>query len=87
VLAVIALWVVPQLLVRDIESAVVKKLRRRAATAGISVEEAHRQLLRGALTGNQPGPQDDFLACLRKIPGGDAITFTRSKDRPRRNGF
>jgi plasmid stability protein len=83
----IAFLAVPQLLVRDIESAVVKKLRRRAATAGISVEEAHRQLLRSALTGNQPGPQNDFLAYLRKIPNGDPIDFPRSKDRPRRNEF
>ena len=32
----------PQLLVRDIESAVVNKLRRRAAAQGVSVEEAHQ---------------------------------------------
>ena len=77
----------PQLLVRDIETAVVKKLRRRAAAQGISVEEAHRQLLRGALLGNQAGPQDDFLAYLRSIPTGGTIEFPRATDRPRRNEF
>lgn len=77
----------PQLLVRDIESSVVKKLRRRAATQGISMEEAHRQLLRRALVGNQAGPQEDFLAYLRSIPVGGALGFPRAVDRPRRNEF
>ena len=77
----------PQLLVRDIESAVVNKLRRRAASEGISVEEAHRRLLRTALTGGTPGPQKDFLAYLQSIPNGGSIEFPRAKDRPRRNEF
>ncbi|MDP3070777.1 MAG: hypothetical protein Q8N18_10835 [Opitutaceae bacterium] len=77
----------PQLLVRDIEPAVVKKLRRRAAAQGISMEEAHRQLLRTALVGNQAGPQEDFLAYLRSIPKSGAIPFPRAKDGPRPNEF
>lgn len=77
----------PQLLVRDIESSVVKKLRRRAAAQGISMEEAHRQLLRSALVGNQAGPQEDFLAYLRSIPTGGTLGFPRAVDRPRRNEF
>lgn len=75
----------PQLLVRDIESAVVKKLRGRAAAQGVSVEEAHRRLLRAALIGDQPGPQRDFIAYLRSIPQDDSIEFTREKDLPRRD--
>src|SRR5258706_20477 len=47
----------PQLLVRDIESTVVKRLRVRAAAHGVSVEEAHRRLLRSALLGDKPEPQ------------------------------
>ncbi|MCW5548665.1 MAG: hypothetical protein KIT44_06845 [Opitutaceae bacterium] len=74
----------PQLLVRDIEPAVVNRLRRRAAAQGISMEEAHRRLLRTALTGNQPGPQEDFIAYLRSIPPGAGPGFPRAKDRPRR---
>jgi len=74
----------PQLLVRDIEPAVVNRLRRRAAAQGISMEEAHRRLLRNALTGNQPGPQEDFIAYLRSIPPGENLDFPRVKDRPRR---
>jgi plasmid stability protein len=75
----------PQLLVRDIEVSVVKKLRRRAAAQGISMEEAHRQLLRSALVGDQAGPQEDFLAYLRSIPAGGAIDFPRSHDLPRQS--
>ena len=77
----------PQLLVRDLESAVVKKLRRRAAAQGVSVEEAHRQLLRRALVAEHAGPQENFLAYLRAIPPGAQIEFPRAKDRPRRNEF
>ena len=77
----------PQLLVRNIEPAVVKQLRRRAAAQGISVEEAHRRLLRRALVGNQAGPAEDFLAYLRGIPAGGKIDFARSADRPRQNEF
>lgn len=72
-----------QLLVRDLEPAVVRKLRRQAAAQGISVEEAHRRLLRSALLGDQPHPQRDFLAYLQSIPRGEAIEFPRFTDQPR----
>jgi plasmid stability protein len=72
-----------QLLVRDIEQAVVKKLRTSAAAQGVSVEEAHRRLLRSALVGNRPGPQDNFLDYLRSIPPGAEVDFPRAADRPR----
>jgi plasmid stability protein len=77
----------PQLLVRDIEASVVKKLRRRAAAQGISMEEAHRQLLRSALAENQDGPQENFLAYLRSIPQGKGIEFPRAGDLPRQTDF
>jgi plasmid stability protein len=77
----------PQLLVRDIEPAVVNKLRRRAAALGVSMEETHRRLLRSALMGDHAGPEQDFLAYLRGIPAGGGIEFTRATDRPRRNEF
>ena len=72
-----------QLLVRDIESILVKKLRSRAAAPGVSVEEAHRRRLRSVLTGDQPGPQRDFLEYLRCIPQGKTIEFPRSTELPR----
>lgn len=73
----------PQLLVRDIEAAVVRKLRSRAAAEGISVEEAHRRLLRSALVGGGSGPQKNFIDYLRNIPTDAAIDFPRSTDLPR----
>jgi antitoxin FitA len=40
---------VPQLLVRNVDEFIVKKLRRRAVLHGISAEEEHRRILREAL--------------------------------------
>ncbi len=39
-----------QLLVRDIDESLVRKLKRRAAAHGVSTEEEHRRLLKEALT-------------------------------------
>jgi plasmid stability protein len=73
----------PQLLVRDIETAVVRKLRSSAAAQGVSVEEAHRRLLRSALIGNNPDPKRNFIEYLRSIPQGEGVQFLRAGDRPR----
>ena len=73
-----------QLLVRGIEPAVVQQLRSRAASQGVSVEEAHRRVLRAALVGNRPGPQRDFIAYLRSIPQEDSIAFPQSASLPRK---
>ena len=43
-----------QLLVRDVNESLVRKLKRRAAKHGVSTEEEHRRLLKEALT--KPGP-------------------------------
>ena len=76
-----------QLLVREIEPAVVKQLRSRAAAQGVSVEEAHRRLLRSALMGNNPGPRRNFIEYLRSIPRGEAVEFPRAADLPRHVAF
>jgi len=76
-----------QLLVRDIELSVVKQLRSRAAAQGVSVEEAHRRLLRSALMGNHPAPQRNFIEYLRSIPRGEAVEFPRAADLPRQVAF
>jgi plasmid stability protein len=73
----------PQLLVRDIETAVLKQLRRSAAAQGVSVEEAHRRLLRASLVGGSLGPKQDFLDYLRSIPQGAEVNFPRSRHLPR----
>ena len=73
----------PQLLVRGIEPAIVKKLRSRAAAQGVSVEEAHRRLLRSTLVGSQPEPQSNFIEYLVRVPRGEDVEFARSPDLPR----
>jgi plasmid stability protein len=73
----------PQLLVRKIEPAVVKELRVRAANQGISVEEAHRRLLREVLLGEKPEAGSDFLAYLCSVPKDSEITFERDRSLPR----
>ena len=72
-----------QLLVRDIEPAVVRRLRSLAAAQGVSVEEAHRRLLRSALVGDNPGPKRNFIEYLRCIPPSEAGEFPRTSDLPR----
>jgi plasmid stability protein len=72
-----------QLLVRNLETAVVQKLRSRAAVQGVSVEEAHRRLLRTVLLGDSPSPPSNFIEYLRSIPPEETIEFTRAKDFPR----
>lgn len=65
---------VAQLIVRNLEDTVVRRLRRRAAELGLSVEEAHRQLLREVLLG-QAGPRPNFKEYLLQMPnvGGDDL--------------
>lgn len=73
----------PQLLVRGIEPAVVKELRSSAAAQGVSVEEAHRRLLRSALVGNRPDRRRNFVEYLRAVPQGNDMEFSRATDLPR----
>jgi plasmid stability protein len=72
-----------QLLVRKIEPAIVHELRRRAADQGVSVEEAHRRLLRSALLGDIPEAGKNLVDYLRTIPQGDGVEFERDRSLPR----
>lgn len=68
-----------QLIVRDIEKTVVARLRRRAAEQGVSVEEAHRRLLREALLRRKAGKRATFKDYLAAMPDvGDDTLFARS---------
>ena len=71
-----------QLLVRDLEDAVVQALRQKAAEEGTSVEEAHRRILRLALLSKKP--EKDFKEFLLEMPeGGDDDVFERRRSQPR----
>jgi plasmid stability protein len=73
-----------QLIVRNIEDAVVRKLKRRAAKQGVSMEKAHRQLLRESLKGG-PKPKMSFLDYLCTMPnvGKDSDFRIPREDKPR----
>jgi plasmid stability protein len=71
-----------QLLVRDIESEVVRELKVRAAQHGHSAEEEHRQILRKALSAKDPGQSlKDML--LAMPDAGEDRDFERPEDRGR----
>jgi antitoxin FitA len=71
-----------QLLVRDLEDAVVQALRQKAAEEGTSVEEAHRRVFRLALLSNKP--KKAFKEFLLEMPeGGDDGIFDRQRSQPR----
>jgi plasmid stability protein len=68
-----------QLLVRDIESDVVRELKIRAARYGRSAEEEHREILRSAL--RQPGPRTSLKELLLAMPdAGKDRDFERPSD-------
>jgi plasmid stability protein len=71
-----------QLLVRDIENEVVRKLKVRAANHGHSAEEEHRQILREALRLKEPGSSlKELLLAMPDV--GDDRDFERPEDRGR----
>jgi plasmid stability protein len=74
----------PQLIVRQIEERVVKKLKVRAGLHGVSMEEEHRRILREALLGKAAN-RPSFKEFLLTIPdvGPDSI-FERISDRGRK---
>jgi antitoxin FitA len=69
---------VAQLIVRNVDEDLVRRLKLRAAEHGRSAEEEHRQLLRTALR------RDGFLDRLLAMPdGGEDVHFERPRDMPR----
>jgi len=67
----------PQLIVRQIEERVVRKLKERAGQDGISMEEAHRRILREALLGGS-GKKRSFKEYLLSMPDvGEDKDFER----------
>ena len=63
-----------QLLVRDLEEAVVQALKQKAAEEGISVEEAHRRVLRVALLSKKP--KKGFKEFLLEMPEAEMSPFS-----------
>ena len=72
-----------QLIVRNIEDAVVAALRRRAARQGRSAEAEHREILRDALVASRR--RASLKSLLQNMPDvGDDGDFARPRGRARR---
>jgi antitoxin FitA len=74
----------PQLIVRQLEAKVVKKLKARAGLHGVSMEEEHRRILREALLGKGSASSSfkDYLLAMPEV--GTSDTFTRTRDKGRK---
>jgi plasmid stability protein len=67
----------PQLLVRQVEDKVVRKLKERAGQHGVSMEEEHRRILREVLLG-KAGKRPSFKEALLAMPNvGEDSDFER----------
>ena len=74
----------PQLIVRQIEEKVVKKLKEQAGAHGVSMEAEHRRILREALLGRATR-RPSFKEALLAMPNvGEDKDFERAPqlDRP-----
>lgn len=72
-----------QLIVRDLEEELVRRLRVRAARRGKSAEAEHREILRQAL-GSRVGGKTLKRRLLEMPRVGDEEDFARSRDTGRR---
>lgn len=71
-----------QLIVRNLDERIVRRLRERAARNGRSAEQEHREILREALLGpKRSGTFKDALLAMPNV-GRDA-DFRRQKDKRR----
>lgn len=71
-----------QLVVRNLEADLVRRLKTRAAENGISAEEEHRRILRRALT--EPLAFPDLKGLLLAMPDvGEDQDFERLRDFPK----
>lgn len=75
-----------QLIVRNIDKELVRRLKLRAAERGSSAEAEHRRILKAAL---QPGSEgSSFKALLLEIPDvGEDDDFARPRDLGRNVGW
>jgi plasmid stability protein len=70
----------PQLIVRQIEEKVVKKLKLQAGAHGVSMEEEHRRILRESLLG-KAAKRTSFKEYLRQMPdAGPDDLLKRNRD-------
>lgn len=69
-----------QLLVRNLESGLVRDLKKRAGEHGVSVEEEHRRILQQALRAETTEKRKSFWQVLSEMPDiGDDALFERER--------
>ncbi len=74
-----------QLLVRNLEEDLVRDLKRRAGSHGVSVEEEHRRILREVLRPEAGEQRKTFWQMLTEMPDvGDDSLFERERGLPGR---
>jgi len=74
---------VSQLIVRNLDEDIVRRLKERASRHGRSAEAEHREILREALRSRDP--RKDLKALLLEMPAaGSDADFRRRRDRGRR---
>ena len=73
-----------QLVVRNIDEAVVKALKLRAAARGVSAEAEHREILREALLSRKRKGASfkRMLATMPEVGADEDFVFERDLDRP-----
>jgi plasmid stability protein len=72
-----------QLVVRDLESELVQRLKERAVEHGVSAEEEHRRILRQALSQAEDEFPDLKALLLAAPAGGEDADFARVRELPR----
>jgi plasmid stability protein len=73
-----------QLIVRQLEERIVKKLKEQAGLHGVSMEEQHRRILRQALLG-PPKTKLSLKEFLRQMPdAGPDELFERDRSQDRK---
>ena len=74
-----------QLIVRNLDEEIVRKLKQQAARHGISAEEEHRRILESTLLGARRSRRRTFKEHLLAMPDvGDDRLFARSRGGHRR---
>jgi plasmid stability protein len=82
-IALLSSFHMPQILIRRLDQHIVRRLRAKAASDGISAEEEARRILRRSLVGEVPViPLIDFLRTMPDV--GDDRVFKRRKRKPRK---
>jgi plasmid stability protein len=76
---------VAQLIVRNLDDEIVRKLKQQAARNGVSAEEEHRRILEASLLGSRRRRRRSLKEHLMSIPDvGEDRLFVRQEEKPRR---